>query len=117
MKKHEFKKSASLNEALIEKWKKRFIQEKGYSENCAEWLAIRLADLIDHMHYGYALIAYNKQDATFKLAKATLIPYESFFRRQYSIHHIESTIVYWDVEQQAWRSFQVENLLEWRPIN
>lgn len=117
MKRHKVQKSASLNEALTGKWKKRFIREKGYSEECAEWLAQRLSSLIDYMQYGYALIAFHKQDATFQLAKATLIHYESFFRKQYDVRRIESTVVYWDVDQQAWRSFQLENLLEWRPIN
>ena len=32
MKKHGNQKCVSLNEALVEKWKKRFILEKGYSE-------------------------------------------------------------------------------------
>ncbi len=116
MKRHEFKKMVSTHETTVEKWKKRFILEKEYSEECAGYLAQRLADLIDHMQYGYALIAFHKQNTTFQLAKATLIPYESFFRMPYEIKRIESTVAYWDVEQQAWRSFQLENLLEWRPV-
>lgn len=117
MQRHKTQKSASLAEALVRKWKERFIHEKGYSEECAEWLARRLSGLIDHMQYGYALIAFYKRDATFQLAKATLIHYESFFHRRYDVHRIDSTVAYWDVEHQAWRSFQLENLLEWRPIN
>lgn len=49
------------------------------------------------------------------MVKATLMPYESFFHRFYEMERIESTIVYWDVESQAWRSFQLENLLDWSP--
>ena len=49
------------------------------------------------------------------MVKATLIPYESFFHRFYEMERIESTVVYWDVESQAWRSFQLENLLDWSP--
>ena len=116
MKQHENQSPASLNEALVEKWKKRFMFEKEYSEKCAEYLARRLSGAISHMQYGNALIAFHKQDATFQLAKATLIPYESFFHRFYEMERIESTVVYWDVESQAWRSFQLENLLDWRPV-
>ena len=36
--------------------------------------ARRIESLIDHMQYGHALIAYHKQDGTFRLAKATLLP-------------------------------------------
>lgn len=116
MKRHMYQKSASDDGVLVEKWEKRFVLEKGYSEECAKHLARRLATLIDHMHYGYALVAFHKQDATFQLAKATLIPYESFFHRKYEVQRVEGAVVYWDVEQQAWRSFQLENLLEWRPV-
>ena len=88
MKRHEFKNPVPVRERMAEKWKKRFMFEKGYSEECAEYMAQRLIDLIDHMQYGYALIAFHKQ----------------------------STVVYWDVESQAWRSFQLENLLDWSPV-
>ena len=90
--------------------------KKGYSEECAEYMAQRLIDLIDHMQYGYALIAFHKQGTIFKMVKATLMPYESFFHRFYEMERIESTVVYWDVESQAWRSFQLENLLDWSPV-
>ena len=52
-----------------------------------------------------------------KFVKATLLPYERRFHREYDIQRIEGHIVYWDVDLQAWRSFQLENFLEWRPIN
>ena len=48
--------------------------EKNYTETCATWMARRIESLIDHMQYGHALIAYHKQDGTFRLAKATLLP-------------------------------------------
>ncbi len=72
--------------------------------------------LIDHMQYGHALIAYHKQDGTFRLAKATLLPYKADFRRDYDITRVTSTIAFWDVEPQAWKTFQLENFLEWSPI-
>ena len=66
--------------------------------------------------YGHALIAYHKQDGTFRLAKATLLPYKADFRRDYDITRVTSTIAFWDVELQAWKTFQLENFLEWSPI-
>lgn len=110
------KKAASLHGALLNLWKIRIMQEKDYTENCAVWMAQRIESLIDHMQYGYALIAHYRQDGTFRLVKATLIPYETGFRRAYDINRVKGTIVYWDVEQGAWRNFQLENFLEWRPV-
>lgn len=111
------KKPASLHEALRNLWKNRIMLEKNYTENCATWMTQRIESLIDHMQYGFALIAYHRQDGTFKLVRATLIPYETTFRKEYDIFRIAGAIVYWDVERQAWRNFQLENFLEWRPIN
>lgn len=110
------KEAAPLYEAMKNLWKMRVMLEKGYTETCAAWMADRIESLIDYMQYGYALIAYHKQDGTFKLVKATLIPYETGFRREYDITRVTSTILFWDVELQSWRTFQLENFLEWRPI-
>ncbi len=110
------KKSASLHEAQRNLWKKRIMLEKRYTETCATWMAERIEDLIDHMQYGYALVAYYKQDGTFKLVKATLIPYETGFRRKYDINKVTGALIYWDVELQAWRNLEIENTLEWRPV-
>lgn len=109
-------KNDSLHEALRKLWKIRIMLEKGYTQTCAEWMAERIESLIDHMQYGHALIAFYKQDGTFKLVKATLIHYENEFHRNYEITRVTGTIIFWDVEQQAWRNFQLENFLEWRPI-
>ena len=111
------KKPASIYEALRKKWRIRIVLEKGYTEDAALWMTDRIESLISHMQYGYALLAYYKQDGTFKFVKATLLPYERRFHREYDIQRIEGHIVYWDVDLQAWRSFQLENFLEWRPIN
>ena len=90
--------------------------EKNYTETCATWMAQRIESLIDHMQYGHALIAYHKQDGTFRLTKATLLPYKADFRRDYDITRVTSTIAFWDVELQAWKTFQLENFLEWSPV-
>ena len=42
MKRHEFKNPVPVRERMAEKWKKRFMFEKGYSEECAEYMARRL---------------------------------------------------------------------------
>ncbi|MDY3788521.1 SH3 beta-barrel fold-containing protein, partial [Bacteroides fluxus] len=53
---------------------------------------------------------------TFRLAKATLLPYKADFRKDYDITRVTSTIAFWDVELQAWKTFQLENFLEWSPV-
>ena len=98
-------KNASLHEALRNLWKIRIMLEKNYTETCATWMARRIESLI-----------YHKQDGTFRLAKATLLPYKADFRRDYDITRVTSTIAFWDVELQAWKTFQLENFLEWSPI-
>lgn len=110
------KKAASLNEALKKRWKIRIMLEKAYTEDAAQWMTDRIESLIDYMQYGYALVAYYKQDGTFRFVKATLLPYEGSFHRTYDIKRIEGHIIYWDVDLHAWRSFQLENFLEWKPV-
>lgn len=103
------------SEAMREKWKKRIMLEKSYSEKTAKWMAQRLDDLLDHIQYGHAIIAYHKQNGEFRFVKATLINYVTEFHREYDVTRVEGAVVYWDVEQQGWRTFRVENFLEWRP--
>ena len=110
------KKQASLHEALKKRWEIRIMLEKSYTKDAAQWMTDRIESLIDHMQYGYALVAYYKQDGTFRFVKATLLPYEGSFHRTYDIKRIEGHIIYWDVDLQAWRSFQLENFLEWKPV-
>lgn len=110
------KKTTSQGEAMKKRWGIRIMLEKGYAEQCARWMAQRLEGLIDHMQYGHAAIAYRRQDGTFKLATGTLIYYERDFHKSYDITKIEGAIAYWDVEMQAWRTFQLENFMEWKPI-
>lgn len=102
--------------SVSEEWKKHIMDEKGYTETCAEWMAGRLEKLIVHLQYGHALIAYHKQNGEFCLVEGTLIGYEHSFGKQYNAEQIKSTLVYWNVEQQGWRTFQVENFLEWKPF-
>lgn len=110
------KKATSQSEAMKKKWSIRIKLEKDYTEQCAWWMAQRLNELIDHMQYGHAVIAYRRQDGTFKLVTGTLIYYNHDFHKPYDITKIEGAVAYWDVEQQAWRTFQIENFMEWKPI-
>lgn len=116
MKKKNLKKTFSQSEAMKKKWKRRIMLEKDFAEPCARWMAQRLENLVDHMKYGHAAIAYYKQDGTFQLKTGTLIYYEQDFRKPYNPMKIEGAVAYWDVEQQGWRTFQMENFLEWKPI-
>ena len=110
------RKAVSKNEMMKGKWKRQIMLEKDYTEQCSEWMAERLETLLDHMLYGHAMIAYHKQNGDFKFVKGTLIYYEAEFHKVYDPTKVEGTIVYWDVEQQGWRTFLVENFMEWRPI-
>ena len=81
--------TVSESEAMKRKWEKRIMQEKNYSENTAKWMAQHLEALLDYMQYGHAVIAFYKQN-------------------------VEAAVVYWDIDEQGWRTFQMENFLEWR---
>ncbi|KAA4768191.1 hypothetical protein F2841_22700, partial [Bacteroides fragilis] len=65
---------------------------------------------------GHAAIAYQKQNGDFRLVKATLIYYEAEFHKKYDPTKIEGTVIYWNVDEQRWTTFLVENFMEWRPI-
>ena len=39
------KRPASQSEAMKLRWKRRIVFEKGYTEQCAEWMAERLEDV------------------------------------------------------------------------
>lgn len=97
-------------------WKKRITENTELSPECAEWMASRIHSLLDYMQYGYALIAYRKQNGYFYMGRATLTYYEDDFNKKYDMENVKSHVVYWDAEQQGWRTFQIENFLEWRPI-
>ena len=111
------KKNAPLHEALRNLWKIRIMLEKNYTETCATWMAQRIESLIDHMQYGHALIAYHKLGRDIQADEShPNCPTKADFRRDYDITRVTSTIAFWDVELQAWKTFQLENFLEWSPI-
>lgn len=104
----------SKNLSCEEVWKRRMINEKGISEKCAEQITQKVIKLTERMQYGHAMIAFHKQDGTFCLEQGTLVGYEKFFHRIYRITQEQESIVYWNMEQHAWRRFMIENLLEWK---
>ena len=97
-------------------WKKLIRQETDLSDETITWMTRRIRLLTEYMAYGCALIAYRKQNGDFYMARATLVYYEACFHRKYDIEHIQNHVVYWDIEQQGWRTFQIENFLEWKPV-
>lgn len=105
-----------LKRSLQQKWADEIIREKGYSILRASCMSRRIEQLIKHIQCGHAVIAYYRQDGTFKLAKATLLPYKKSFRREFCLNYIHHIFLYWDVEEQAWRTFRLSNFLEWRPV-
>lgn len=109
-------KRKSRNIPCQEVWRKRIMIEKGISERRADKIAQRSIELTERMQYGHVMIAFHKQDGTFCLEKGTLVGYEKFFHRVYRITQEQESIVYWNVEQHAWRRFKIENLLEWKAI-
>lgn len=100
-------------EALL---KKKIAQRTDLSEDTVTWMAKRMVSLADYMQYGTALIAYHKQNCDFKLRRGTLIYYDGFFHRKYDIERIKNCFIYWDIDEQGWRTFQIENFLEWKPV-
>ena len=110
------KSPASQSETMKLRWKKRIVFEKGYTESCAKWMVERLEALLDHMQYGHATIAYRKQNGSFQLVKATLVYYEAELRKKYDPAEVEGAVVYWNVDELRWTTFQVENFMEWRPV-
>lgn len=110
------RKTGSSGERRQENWVKHILLEKDYTEACAKWMAERIEALVEHMQYGHALIAYRKQNGEFQLVRATLVYYEEDFKRPYDANRIQSTVVYWNTELQGWRTFQLENFMEWRVI-
>lgn len=109
-------KHQSKRELVRKRWEKRIMREKNYSPQAAKWMAERLEALLKHLCYGHAVIAYFKQNGEFCFVKATLIYYQAEFHKEFDTDKIEAAVVYWDVEQQAWRTFLLENFLEWRPV-
>ena len=96
-------------------WKKRIAAEKGISEKCAEKTVQSCIELIERMLYGNAMIAFHKQDATsytfFFVAYDPVV-----FHREFKITSRQMSVVYWSMEQHAWRRFMIGNLLEWKAI-
>lgn len=97
-------------------WKKLIAERTDLSEVTITWMTQRILSLTDYMQYGTALIAYRKQNNEFRLRRGTLIYYDGYFHRKYDIERIKNHVVYWDIERQGWRTFLIENFMEWKPV-
>ncbi|MDE6217243.1 SH3 beta-barrel fold-containing protein [Bacteroides sp.] len=106
----------SKTEKAKRRWEKRIMENTSLGTESAQWMAQRIGSLLEYMRYGYALIAYRKQDGSFYMGKGTLIPYENDFKKKHDVAGVKAHVAYWDVERQGWRTFLVENFMEWRPI-
>lgn len=110
-------KTEEKKDRLTEVWKKRIVSEKGYSESIAERIAEKVKSLADYMQYGHAIIAYYRQNGSFQLVTGTLISYSKDFHHSYDMKQIHSTFIFWCMEEKGWRTFQIENFLDWKPIS
>lgn len=109
-------KFVSKTEKAKKLWEKRITENTTLSMESVQWMAQRINSLLEYMRYGYALIAYRKQDGSFYMGRGTLVSYESDFKKKHDVTSIKAHIAYWDAEQQGWRTFLIENFMEWRPI-
>ena len=72
-------------ENVKRRWTRQIVQEKGYTQTTAIWMAERIEALIDWMQHGHAVIAYRRAiDGEFQFVKATLI----YYRYDLSLIHI-----------------------------
>ena len=85
-------KTEEERDRLTEVWKKRIVQ------------------------YGHAIIAYYRQNGSFQLVTGTLISYSKDFHHSYDMKQVHSTFIFWCMEEKGWRTFQIENFLDWKPI-
>ena len=97
-------------------WKRRIAAEKGISEINAEKIVQKCIELVKHMLYGNVMIAFQKQDGTFCLEKGTLVGYEKFFHREFTLTVKQESVVYWSEEQHGWRRFRISNLMGWKAV-
>ena len=121
-------KFVSKTEKTKKLWEKRITENTTLSMESVQWMAQRINSLLEYMRYGYALIAYRKQDGSFYMGRGTLVSYESDFKKKHDMTSIKAHVAYWDAsdvykrqaywdaEQQGWRTFLIENFMEWRPI-
>ena len=104
-------------ENVKKRWIRHIVQEKGYAQTTAIWMAERIEALIEWMQHGHAVIAYRKAiNGEFQFVKATLVYYKYDFKREYEVSKVQEAVIYWDVEEQKWKRFRIENFLEWKKV-
>ena len=65
-------KFVSKTEKTKKLWEKRITENTTLSMESVQWMAQRINSLLEYMRYGYALIAYRKQDGSFHMGRGTL---------------------------------------------
>ena len=85
-------KFVSKTEKTKKLWEKRITENTTLSMESVQWMAQRINSLLEYMQYGYALIAYRKQDGSFYMGKGTLVSYESDFKKPQPTHYTSTTL-------------------------
>ena len=78
-------KFVSKTEKAKKLWEKRITENTTLSMESVQWMAQRINSLLEYMRYGYALIAYRKQDGSFYMGRGTLVSYESDFKKKHDM--------------------------------
>lgn len=92
----------------------RSLIRKGFSGKAAADAEGSCFRMMKRMKKEYVMIAFRKQDGTFCMRIGTLLPYQSFFHKQFHFLEMKGTMPYWDAEEENWRTFQIENLISWK---
>ena len=71
----------SKTEKTKKLWEKRITENTTLSMESVQWMAQRINSLLEYMQYGYALIAYRKQDGSFYMGRGTLVPTKATSKR------------------------------------
>ena len=108
--------AAKRRQSCIAMWCKQMKDNKGWNhDQCMDQVSL-IIQVLQQMLRGYAAISYLQKDGTPKLARGTLAYYEHFFNTPFQWVNQNGTIPFWDGDAKVWRTFQVENLLDWRLV-
>ena len=74
-------KFVSKTEKTKKLWEKRITENTTLSMESVQWMAQRINSLLEYMRYGYALIAYRKQDGSSTWEEEPLFPTKATSKR------------------------------------
>lgn len=112
----ERKKREKKREKCQMRWRAQINNNRTWGNRRSIWQVDLLLNLIKQLCKGYAAICFYKKSGKCVLVRGTLTYYEEFFNRPFEWESLNGTIPYWDVENLRWGTFQVENLVDWKPI-